>query len=311
MNQSTDTQGTEDKTATSSKTPANDRQSTSDAEQLADHLRSIEGVDDDIAEVLANNWQRVLGALLLVLIAVVLVHQFRGAKATRQAGAAERLSATQRAYQGIINQPVDEAPVDKAPVEQPESADPGAGDPETSDPEAGDPKAAAEQEVEKTDAASTQEQIFDENSGLLISTNQGTVYADFAVLYQATRALRAGDFAEARSKLEQYQVKPPFPEGSISDRDVLISELASLLYARVQVAEGGDLSAARDYLKTLVSQRRLVALEALVMLIRLSNTDETLSESKALAKALQKRRPELADLVTRELNTMGITLDES
>lgn len=256
-----------------------DRTSTSDQEQLAEHLRSIEGVDEDIAEVLANNWQRVLGALLLVLIGVWLVHEFREAKATRRAAAAERLSAVQQAYGSLREQPA-------APDEE-EAAD------------------AAEQAGSETQPEAGK--LFEENAELLVSTNDGTVYGDFALLYQAARLAREGNHQGARTLLEQFDLD--VTEGSLKDREVLTAEMASLLYARTLVAEGA-LEKARDYLESLTRERRLVAVEALLLLARLAENDPQLARAKELAGKLKTRRPELAEDVDRELAAIGISLKD-
>jgi len=63
-----------------SKNSGSERQSTSDLEELSERLRGTDGKHGDLSDIIANNWQKLLGSLAVVLLTVALIGEYRSAE---------------------------------------------------------------------------------------------------------------------------------------------------------------------------------------------------------------------------------------
>jgi len=77
-------------------------------DELAERLRNSENIDPDLATIIADNWQKVLGALVCMLITIWVVEEFKSAK-TRQLGdASDKFIAIQESFDKISTETSDE-----------------------------------------------------------------------------------------------------------------------------------------------------------------------------------------------------------
>lgn len=83
--------------------------STSDYNQLVDQLRSIEGVSDDLATTIANNWQKLLGALAIVLVVVFLYGKYQESQVTRAGDSAALFSEALSSFSIFSNRSTESA----------------------------------------------------------------------------------------------------------------------------------------------------------------------------------------------------------
>lgn len=69
-----------------------------EGEALAARLSEVEGISDDAAELIANNWQRVVTGMLACLLVVWLIGQFRTSLANKNEEASLRFSSIQTRF---------------------------------------------------------------------------------------------------------------------------------------------------------------------------------------------------------------------
>jgi len=73
-------------------------------ETFQEKLTRSEGVDKDFAQNLADNWQKMLGALGIVLLSVWVVNEYRAAKDKRIGEASTRFSQIQNTFDQSLDQ---------------------------------------------------------------------------------------------------------------------------------------------------------------------------------------------------------------
>lgn len=254
-----------------------------DLDELSDRLRSAKEGDEDIGEWIATNWQKLLGSLAVVLLVVYVYGRWQEAEGRKLGEAAQSFQEAQRAF--------GELTVDQAGTKPDKKAD-----------------------QEESQSPDMQQKTFDDNLGLLMSSYSDTRYGDFSPLYLAAAELKKGEFEAARNRLKKLGIDRFQGSGTARARslneDVFISELASLVYARLLIAEGKAPQAEiRQILGNLVSNARFANLEALIIMFRTSETPEHLDEAKEAAKKLSTSRPDLADTIKNELGNLGVSLE--
>lgn len=245
-------------------------------EELAARLLATEAVSEDIAVMLARNWQKVLTALLLVVLAVWIIGEARAAVEKRREEEAFRFSEAQRLFPSVI--------------------------------------AGGAREEEKEDDAEKAHKSFEESLKML-NKGSGSTYAKSSALYLAQAALGRGERAQALEYLAQYPLAvPPYSRSADSptlDGDRVLAELSLLLRARILAGgEEQDLGKAREVLNMLVDNAALVNLEALLALLRLAPDIQALDQLEEKAQKLARNRPELGDLIEQELKRYGLRLEE-
>ena len=248
-----------------------ERSSEEDVDALGERLRSLEGVDKDIAELLAQNWQRFIGAVAIVLVCVWLFGKYKDITVERRGSASDRFTSVQEDFSDIFS---------------------------------ADNKLEAGERQKLIDR-------FQSNISQLASSSQAGAYSDFAKLYRSAASLADSRYDEALEQLADFNLSSFAQSEPISsssyDSDNFVRELAALLYARINIAKGDE--QATQYLSNLAKNSRVIGVEALVTLGRLAKTDEERNEVKSLAKQLVQLRPELSEAIRVEMGNLGLTLD--
>ena len=67
-------------------------------DQLAERLREAENVDQDLATIVAENWQKVLGLLVCMLLAIWVVEEYKSAKQKKLGEASDKFVLIQESY---------------------------------------------------------------------------------------------------------------------------------------------------------------------------------------------------------------------
>ncbi len=227
--------------------------------------------EPDLARQLAENWQKFFGAMVLVLLGVWLLGEFRAASQLEKEDASFRFQNAQEAYATLIS----------------------------------------EESAGNNENAEKARRIFLENLTLLEKGNSESVYEELAPLYQAQAAIDAGNLEQAKATLATLGVTNAqgIPSSqSVNSTEQFVGELASLLYARVLTLSEGDRAAERAYVSSLCERARFVNLEALLLLYRTSNSEGEKEEAKALAKKIITARPELAESIRTAFEGLGVAL---
>ena len=250
----------------------------SDLAELSAHLKEIEGVDSDIADLLANNWQRFVGAVVLAIIAVWLFGSYKSTKEQRLALTSDRFQEIQNEFRKL-------------------SSD----------------TAVDEKDDKKDNTGSSKS--FTDQADLLVKAEKDTSYGKLAQLYQAAHAIKTNAPAEALKILESVKVKPlqgmPVSNKKVElDSELFISELAVLLKARALLADNvqANLTQVRELLVSAVEKGKFINSEAALILARISDSEESSKQSIQVANTLAEKRPDLRDALIREFGVLGISL---
>lgn len=252
--------------------PSSDRRSNEDIDSLVDHLRSIEGVDSDIAVKIAENWQRLLGVMAMILLGVWLFGSYQSRQAAKSENASNLFVEAQGAYRGM-------------------------------------PVSAAAEEAESkavTDAIAK----IDASLRLVAESYPESVYRELAPLYDALAKAKAGEMQQALSQLapmaEQTKSIGKYSAQAGLSRERFVNELAALVYAKLLIESGERAAEARELLSYLTKNSAVVAAESAVTLLRISKTDAEIGEALTAARELMDIRPELGAIVARELQSQGL-----
>ena len=251
-------------------------------EDLSTRLNALEGVNEDMATFLAHNWQRFFGALCVVLLGVVLYHQYQGTQDARHSESAQRFDEARRQFGRVV---------------------------------------APEAPAEGTDAvkdAESQSATLLEQLKLLESSQGDNFYGKVAGLYRAQTMIQQGHPAEAETALQDYKwksfenIRTAKRTADVKD-NALETELAALLEARALISKGDETETlkGRNLLVGLVLGGRFLNLEALLALYRISETPEHRKEADDRATELITARPELHEIIQSQLAGAGIAVKES
>jgi hypothetical protein len=249
----------------------------SDLKTLASRLRQAEPTDELGADFLIHHWQKLLGAVVVLLLAAWIVNQARqsGKRAEGEAGA--RFAAAQEEFSKLFSS---------------EAA-----------------SKSGEQEQQNKDRLRAFE---DSLSSLKELTAGRSTYTELGGLYEAAAALKQGKLEEAQQKVEA--ATPLRPAGlttvvaqqPVGQRE-FVAELASLLSIRIALAKGGALSPeVREQVVQLARGAQFVNSEAVLLLARFAVTDEEKSGVKALSEEVSVKRAGQGDALSEELKRLGI-----
>ncbi|MCB0324302.1 MAG: tetratricopeptide repeat protein [Bdellovibrionales bacterium] len=227
--------------------------------------------DQDFARTMAENWQKLLGALVVVLLAVWLYEEFQSAAERRRAEASGRFSALQATF----------ADLEKS---------------EAKDGDAPSPAVVLQDTITQL-SSSDAETVYAQLAPLYsaqAALSQGSLEAARGTLQQFGVADPAA-----------------IPAGTtVLEPKQFISELAALLYARLLVKDPNvERQAAASYAATLAERARFVNVEALLLLYRIAETEEARASAKEKARELIAARPELATTIQREFASAGASLE--
>lgn len=241
---------------------------------------------EDAAELLAGSWQRLLGTVAVVMLLVWVFSLYRSSAVAKKGETGELLVGVQESY---------------AKLRQLGTA--------AKSPEAGETPKPAE-DPKRIDAL----RALTDNIELLETHGGRTFYGQAAALYTAASQAELGHYEEAKRELEKFTPRK-FADirTARSARDVegsdIVSELAALQLARIELAEGkAPIADVRALLTGLVNGARFVSVEALVALARLAETDADRQAVQATATQFLAARPEAREAVEQDLEELGITV---
>ena len=222
-------------------------------ETFEDKLARTEGVDQDFASVLVENWQRVLGAFLAVVLGVWVYGEYKNADEIRVGEASKRFALVQESLDKL--------------------------------------KTSKDEQTVK---------LIADNITALKNTYDGTSYSDLSVLYEASALYAEGKYDQAEVKFREISQKPI--KSKEFDRAELIKELSGLALARVLIEQEKD---SIPVLENLIKTSKVVNVEALIILARISDDQNKI---KTLANELKVAKPEFAEQIDREMNSLGVNL---
>lgn len=243
--------------------------------ELAERIRTGDAGSGDVATYLAQNWQKFVGAFAVFVLALVLFQEYRRATDGKIERASEQFAEAQRAFATTLQGSIGEA---------------------------------KEVDAEKLKRG------FEETLRAVQRSHGGSVYADISALYLSRNQLQQGSPELALEALKPFEFAELFsssakPVKSKMDGALVMKELAALtaLRARNEVA-GVDEAALKSDLKALIRNSRLVTVEALTFLFRLSTGVEERAEVEKLTSEILTSRPDLADLIREEAGKFGLSL---
>lgn len=255
-------------------------------EDLEHRLQDAEGLDEDLAMIVARNWQSLLGGLVLVLIAVWVFGQYQTSKQATVADASVKLSELQDAYPDVVLSKVI-----------------------NSDGSADDAASKSAEEVSKLQA-----KAFSETINNLRDKFDGTFYAKLAPIYESQLLIANKEYENAYNELEKLglgiikQDSWPKGEREIGETEI-VEELAALLYLRAKVQDPAVPRAeTRKSVGFLVERGSFSAVEAALLLYRTAENDDERSKSIELARTLRKERPFLATALESAFEEAGAKL---
>ena len=267
-------------------------------EELAGRLSEVEGINDDTAQFLAENWQRFVGILVLAVLAVWLIGQFRSAVETKAGEASSKFSEIQGKFSAL------DAKVPAA-IEETTSE-------ETS----------SEETTEAIQEKASNKTAVVDSAFVLEKNYSSSSYAKFAPLYLAKLKINENKFAEARIELEALGALKALGQAitpaKLNDT-ILKSELASLLYGKSFLLEADSeadeakkaelINQAKTHMTKLASNASVVQAEAVISILRTAKNNSEKQNATSLAEAVLERTPDLRDTLSREFSRLGINLD--
>lgn len=272
---------------TSTKGTTGKEQSGARLAELSDRLAKVEkSYDDDWSSFLEQNWQRILGALGVLLIGVFLFTEFQRTQDVKSGEYSERVFAA----------------ADKL-RELPPIVPPTQGSSSSIDP--------------AVTAANVKSRAIGVAALRSVSTDAETSpYGRIAQLYLAREALDVRNFDEALKLLAGFDTN--LFDGMTVPQKVrkvvvnqMVTELACLLKARVLLESGKQSPAKlREYLKELAYGADLVNAEALVLLIRTAGNDVERKATTEVIKKVVEQRPEIAEQVKPEAERFGLAIED-
>jgi len=243
-------------------------------DELTDRLRHAGGVSDDWANTIAENWKRVLGAGVILILGVWFINEFRGAEVQKQGDASDKFASLQEVYLTTLNPILGDKPEDKEHAER-------------------------------------MVQALESNVQLIEKGYSSSVYAKLAELYAASAHLEKGDVEKARAALKKFNLAnyegktSPVATTPLEPED-MIEELAALINLRSYLDDAkADNTNLRARVKSLAYSSRLVTVDALLILAHLSESSAERTEVVDVANSISDVRPEMRNLITREISPLG------
>ena len=249
-----------------SNTNTNPETPKSNVDDLAARLQGLEGVNEDTAQFIADNWQRLLWALALVLIAVIIFSEFQSASKQKEGEASNRLTAMQQIAnlnQGTI---------------YPEE----------------DAKKLFEQ-------AKVLEDSFGRSSyAEFANLYEASAHFSQANYDEARKSLQSYSLDTFESIKAPVTFSSPTAKELARELAMLLFIRVSLAEGKESFEKN------RDRLTALSYGSKVVTTEALVTLHRLADTDGDKAHAQTVTAAVLKARPELTGDVEGELSKLGI-----
>lgn len=263
----------------------------SDLDSLAQNLRQIEGVSNEVADAIAKNWQRGLMIIAGFVLVIWFGYQYRENQKKMLDEAATGFTQAQGKFVELYGSKTDKSSVDSA-----------------------DKKEDA-QKISNEELA-TAKTSFDDTMSLLIENSGSNVYSRLGALYKSVAGIHRGEIQESRNQLDTFNVRPlltggrkkPVPSAMVTPEQ-LLQELAALMYVKSFLHEASvDVPSVRAQLIELSYSTQVVCSESVLTLVRLSDTQEQRKEAIDVANAVILERPELGDDLRSELEKDGVIL---
>ena len=256
---------------------------TSDVDELAQRLKKIGGLSEEMAKNIATYWRMVAGVFGVILLMVLLVSQYRQAQVRTIEDAAAGLGKIQEQY-AALSSLIEEAKETGA-RKQPEVV-----------MTEGQKQNDAERIKKNAEEQERLQLAMADNFELI---KKGTVYADLGVLYQAVALVKQNKIKEAHDLLyskfpvDKKMTRPnEVAQGEKITGEMLTNELATLLYLKTVVAlDSSKRQEVLEQLRALAYSSQLVTFEALATMRRLASTKEELDAVTATSREISKSRP--------------------
>ena len=245
----------------------------SGSEALFDQLSQSEFISEDTAELIAQNWQKVVGFAGIILLSVWVWGQYKQSGDKKQADAAAKFASVQKSYASVL----------QASAE-------------------GDKPAQDEltkfEDSSKIIKGNYSSSIYSDLSDLYLAAKH-TLLGEPSQSQESLKPyldehLLAGSAARSSDELSAEQ---------------LVKELAALIHIRSQLTEeNSDLGEIRKQISALARSSRVVSVEAIASLFNISSTEQEREDAKKVAREVISNNPELANLIEAELARNAVKL---
>ena len=236
----------------------------------------LSGVDvgeskDDVATMIASNWQRLFALFGLFILGVWVYSTYRDAEQVKLQDASTQFIGAQKYFEQLL-----------------------AGSSVNEEGEV-----APSEELENTRTA------FSDSLKLIEESGSASVYSRLAPLYQASSFIAEGKAQKAGAALRRLSTESLASE-QVRAKDInteqLVAEFSNLLDARAKLVENSDRSReeAAAILKGIVSEGVVLNAEAAIALNRMSINDEEKLNALNVARELRKSRPEFESVLDKE-----------
>ena len=256
---------------------------------LAARLHEVEGIDEDIAQIIVQNWRQVAVVVVALIAGVWLFNEYRSGVAEREGAIAKEFIEAQELVTKIKEDvtPKAQDQAEPAPAETPPTP---------------------EQEAEKQKQIVAMQEKFRSVS----QSADGNFYPAAAKLYNAIELLKKDSIAEALELLKSFPIAryESKQQSAVAAGDKiaenLLAESAALLYAKALLQqETPDIETARRYLIGLAYQAHLLNVEAILTLARISMDENQRQETTTIAHDIKVGRPELAESIETAISPYG------
>lgn len=275
-------------------------------DELKNELQNLAGLDESLARDIAENWQKLVGALLVMLVFVWLIGKYRESQETELAKASQFFSQVQSNYRQLLSTEEEKEKAELAGTDKKEA--------EGEKKEGEEAVKSADKVKEAEEMLSKSRDSFRSSVNLVEQYHKSTIYGDFARLYDAQRLIESGRSEEAKKALaDNFDIEGMLaasagPDSNKLTGEHLLREIAALLSARASLAQEATKAEGLKALEALARQGKLVNVEALLSLFRLERDEAKRGEYLGLAQRLILNRPDLADILRRELRALGVSL---
>ena len=287
-------------------------QSKDGVDALAERIGESEGVSDDIARSIAENWRNVVGVIVVVLLFAWIINGYKTAQRQKLEDSSLQLSSAQQLFSLLQA----ESNLESKDTESSELE----GGPDNNDQlivAQTDDSENSEKLPSLDELIENRQRAFNDTLKTVASASGTAAYSDLAELYLARMELEKSEITVARSRLKKFAIEPLFKQTSTPvvatkiNSEQILNELAAMLFAKSFLIKKEDAAKAREYLLALCKNSQLVTTEVLVSLLRISPAGEQRAEIISVARKLAETRPKLADKIEQELTIRGIRLRDN
>lgn len=267
--------------------------------ELVDRLKEVDGVSDDIADTIAQNWQRVLSGIIIIGLIVWAINGYQKGRQKVLDEAALGFVQAQSAFSTLANTNNDVGGSETSPLASDNTTDEN-----------------AEKKEKEADANNSSKRAFNDTMSLLASNSSTGTYSRLAIIYQAMGDAKAGEYQKALDKLKSFSTNQYFSTNTVSPvgevtNDQFVNEIAALMTLKIAlIKDPKQISKIWPQLLSLTRSSQLVSVESLVTALRLADDSSKSKEVLKIANELATTRPAFRDLINNELRAFGQDLDK-